>query len=123
MYHHAGCTQVALFYQSVLEVAAEGDDVFGTFFIPGAGLSLFSLQGLAEMSPGLMTDLGEGNCFLEFEVRDVDKEYERLKEVDVWVVKPPTTQPRGVRSVWFRDTDGNLINFYARVVRSGEKDE
>lgn len=103
------------FYQSVLEVAAEGDDIFVTFSIPGASLSLFSLQGLEEMCPGLMTDSGGGTCFLEFEVEDVDKEYERLKELDVRVVKPPTTQPWGVRSVWFRDTDGNLINFYWRI--------
>jgi catechol 2,3-dioxygenase-like lactoylglutathione lyase family enzyme len=103
------------FYQSVLEVAAEGDDVFAVFSTPGAHLSLFSTHSLEEMAPGLMADSGAGNCFLEFEVEDVDKEYERLKALNVKVVKPPTTQPWGVRSVWFRDTDGNLVNFYARV--------
>jgi len=30
-------------------------------------------------------------------------------------VKPPTTQPWGNRSIYFRDPDGNLINFYSRV--------
>ena len=103
------------FYQSVLEVAAEGDDAFAWFSTPGADLSLFSTQRLEEMAPGLMADSGAGNCFLEFEVEDVDKDYERLKALNVQVVKPPTTQPWGVRSVWFRDTDGTLVNFYARV--------
>ncbi len=103
------------FYQSVLDVAAEGDDVFTTFSTPGAALTLFSTQGLEGMVPGLMADAGAGTCFLEFEVEDVDKDYERLKALNVTVVKPPTTQPWGVRSVWFRDSDGNLVNFYARV--------
>ena len=103
------------FYQSVLEVAAEGNDVFVVFSTPGADLSLFSTQSLEEMAPGLVNDSGAGNCFLEYEVEDVDKEYERLKALHVKVVKPPTTQPWGLRSVWFRDTDGNIVNFYAHV--------
>ncbi len=103
------------FYQDVLDVVAEGDDTFTTFSTPGAALTLFSTQGLEEMVPGLMADAGAGTCFLEFEVEDVDQDYERLQALAVRVVKPPTTQPWGVRSVWFRDPDGNLINFYARV--------
>ncbi len=103
------------FYQSVLDVSAEGDDTFTTFSTPGAALTLFSTQGLDEMVSGLMAGSGVGNCFLEFEVEDVDKDYERLKALNVTVVKPPTTQPWGVRSVWFRDPNGNLVNFYARV--------
>ncbi len=103
------------FYQSVLDVAAEGDDVFTTFSTPGAALTLFSTQGLEGMVPGLLAGAGAGTCFLEFEVEDVDQDYERLKALNVTLVKPPTTQPWGVRSVWFRDPDGNLVNFYARV--------
>jgi catechol 2,3-dioxygenase-like lactoylglutathione lyase family enzyme len=103
------------FYQSVLDGAAEGDDVFTTFSTPGAALTLFSTHGLEDMVPGLMAGSGAGNSFLEFEVEDVDQDYERLKALSVKVVKPPTTQPWGVRSVWFRDPDGNLVNFYARV--------
>ena len=110
------------FYQSVLEVAAEGDDVLTMFSTPVANLSLFSTQGLEEMAPGLMADSGAGNCFLEFEVEDVDEEYERLKALNVKVVKPPTTQPWGLRSVWFRDIDGNLVNFYAHIARSEKND-
>jgi catechol 2,3-dioxygenase-like lactoylglutathione lyase family enzyme len=103
------------FYQSVLDVAAEGDDVFATFSTSGAALTLFSAHGLEAMVPGLTAGSGAGSSFLEFEVEDVDKDYERLKALNVTVVKPPTTQPWEVRSVWFRDPDGNLVNFYARV--------
>ncbi len=53
---------------------------------------------------------------LEFRVDDVDAEYERLHFIPglTWV-KPPTTQPWGNRSIYFRDPEGNLINLYARV--------
>jgi len=62
-----------------------------------------------------MQDSGCGRYTLEFEVEDVDREFERLKALDVIFVKPPTTQAWGRRSVWFRDPDGNIINFFARV--------
>lgn len=31
------------------------------------------------------------------------------------VVKPPTTQAWGRRSVWLRDPDGNIVNLYTNV--------
>lgn len=105
------------FYQRVLQMTAEGDDTFAAFSTPGANLSLFSVQGMEAMAPSSMKDSGAGNCVLEFQVRDVDEEYERLKALDVEVVKPPTTQPWGLRSVWFRDPDGNIVNFFANVGR------
>jgi uncharacterized glyoxalase superfamily protein PhnB len=111
------------FYQSLLEETPYGDDLFVAFSISGANLSLFSTQGLNKMVPGLINDSSAGNCFLEFEVEDVDKEYERLKVLNVDVIKPPTTQPWGLRSVWFRDTDGNKINFYSHVTGSKENAE
>jgi len=103
------------FYQSILETIPEGDDQFESFTVPKAKLSIFSTKALEEMIPGLMVDSGSGNCFLEFEVADVDQEYKRLQDLKVAVIKPPTTQPWGTRSVWFIDPDGNKINFYAWI--------
>ncbi|MBI5957216.1 MAG: VOC family protein [Chloroflexi bacterium] len=103
------------FYTTILGVKAEGDDTFTTLLTEGTPLTLYTEQGMEEMAPGCMEDTGYGRCVLEFEVNDVDQEYERLKSRNVVVVKLPTTQPWGVRSVWFRDPDRNLINFYARV--------
>ena len=49
---------------------------------------------------------------IEFRVNDVDKEYEKLKNIISEFVKEPTTQPWGNRSLLFRDPDGNLVNFF-----------
>ena len=67
------------------------------------------------MMPGLMKETEAGHCFLEFEVADVDQEYQRLQALNVAVIKPPTTQPWGLRSVWLLDPDGHKIHFFAQV--------
>lgn len=105
------------FYASLLGLTPEGDESFVTFSAPDMNLSISSTQLLVEMVPGFMNELQPGNFFLEFEVEDVDREYERLKALKIKVIKPPTTQPWGLRSVWFYDIQGNKINFYAPVAR------
>ena len=67
------------------------------------------------MAPGAMQAAGNGYWGVEVEVQDVDQEYERPTRMNVPIVKPPTTQPWGLHSVWFRDPDGNIVNLYAQV--------
>lgn len=78
----------------------------------GANLSVYSVAGMEGMAPGSMTGAGTGNFTLEFEVGDVDACYERLAARGSSIIKPPTTQPWGRRSVWLRDPDGNIANLY-----------
>jgi len=52
---------------------------------------------------------------LDFEVGDVDAEYERISALGAVVVTPPTTQPWGSRSMIFRDPGGNLVNVFSRA--------
>jgi uncharacterized glyoxalase superfamily protein PhnB len=52
---------------------------------------------------------------IEFQVDDVDAEHERLQELDVEIVAPPTTHPWGRRAMQFLDPDGNVITFYTAV--------
>ncbi len=103
------------FYETVLQVCAEGDDTFATFLKIGAELAISSALVMEHMAPGSMNQTGTGSYTLEFEVDDVDGEYERLKALNIPIVKAPTTQGGGLRSVWFRDPDANLVNFYMRV--------
>ena len=103
------------FYMAILEVKAEGDDTFTTLSIKGAALSIFTEKGMELMAHGSMQNSGCGRYTLEFEVENVDEEYERLKSMGVNLVKLPTTQSWGRRSVWFRDPDGNIVNFFANV--------
>jgi predicted enzyme related to lactoylglutathione lyase len=105
------------FYAAALELNAEGDDSFVVFSTPDLNLSICAREFAEQMAPGSSVDAGTGACFLEFEVEDVDREYLRLQALQAQVIKPPTTQPWGLRSVWFCDPDGNKLNFFAHVAQ------
>jgi uncharacterized glyoxalase superfamily protein PhnB/predicted SnoaL-like aldol condensation-catalyzing enzyme len=103
------------FYCMVLETAAEGDDTHMALLTDGAHLAIFSKEGMEQMAPGSMKSAGCGSYTLGFQVEDVDREYERLVQNGVEVVKPPATYPWGARSAWFRDLDGNIIDLFMLV--------
>ena len=102
------------FYSQVLGLTAEGNDIHSDFDLNGPHLSIFTTTGMEEMAPGSMRKAGYGSVTLTFEVADVDAEYERLKALNVEFVKPPQTHPWGARAFWFRDPDGNIVDFYMR---------
>lgn len=102
-------------YAGLLQYAVEGDGTFAFIRGPGAVLSVFSRSGMEAMAPGSMDGAGSGNFTIEFEVDDVDARYERLRGSGARVVKPPTTQPWGRRSLWLRDPDGNIVNLYQQA--------
>ena len=108
------------FYAEALSAEAEDDDTFTAFRTDGAAVSLFSTAGMEKMAPGSMAQAGVGRYTLEIEVDDVDAEFDRLNKLGCIVLKPPTTQPWGRRSVWVRDPDGNIVNFYANVPPLGD---
>jgi catechol 2,3-dioxygenase-like lactoylglutathione lyase family enzyme len=103
---------LAAFYAAVLDAEVEGGDPFAKVTAPGAVLSFFSVQGMESMVPGSTATSASGNFTLEFQITDVDARHERLLAQGVQILKPPTTQPWGRRSVWLRDPDGNIVNLY-----------
>ncbi len=73
---------------------------------------MFAADAQEKYIPGSATPGQNHSAILEFRVDDVDQEYQRLREfVKPWV-KGPTTQPWGTRSIYFRDPDGNLVDFF-----------
>lgn len=106
------------FYEKVFSTKANGDERHAEFQIGGVNLAIFSKQGMEQMAQGSMAGSGFGSFTIGFEVEDVDAEYERLKTIQVEFVMLPTTHPWGYRSFWFRDPDGNIVDFLS-VVPSG----
>ena len=104
------------FYQDLLQIEPQtyGED-YMEFTTERGILSLYSLTGQECLAPGSITPASNHSVILEFQVGDVDKEYERLQEMEIEWVKPLTTQPWGNRSTYFRDPDGNLVSFYSCV--------
>jgi catechol 2,3-dioxygenase-like lactoylglutathione lyase family enzyme len=111
--------QLVAFYEPVLRLKAQRSGPDYAEFRTAAGvLAIFSAEAQEKYIPGSAVGASNRSMVLEFRVSDVDAEYGRLQSlVKVWV-KPPTTQPWGTRSIYFRDPDGNLVDFFAPAVKS-----
>jgi catechol 2,3-dioxygenase-like lactoylglutathione lyase family enzyme len=101
------------FYEPVLQQKAKwsGGD-YAEFAAGGNVLAIFSAEAQERYIPGSAESARNRSVILEFQVADADREYERLQDLVVNWVKPPTTQPWGTRSIYFRDPDHNLVDFF-----------
>ncbi|HEY4742981.1 MAG TPA: VOC family protein [Candidatus Acidoferrales bacterium] len=108
--------ELAAFYERILKTAPKFDGDRYAEFQTGTGvLSLFDARAQESYIPGSAESSANRSAIMEFEVTDVDGEYARLQGIVKTWVKPPTTQPWGTRSIYFRDPDGNLVTFYAPI--------
>jgi catechol 2,3-dioxygenase-like lactoylglutathione lyase family enzyme len=108
------------FYRAVLQLDPTSSRGTYSEFQTQPGLfSLWSLDEFEQIATASASKgLAGGSVMLEFEVDDVDAEYARLQQLEqraIDFVLPPTTLPWGNRSIYFRDPDGNLVNFFSRV--------
>jgi catechol 2,3-dioxygenase-like lactoylglutathione lyase family enzyme len=102
------------FYQHILGVSAEiSSGNYAEFSSPRGVLAIFSADAQEKYIPGAAKPANNQSAILQFKVGNVDAEYARLKGLVKTWVKPPTNQPWGTRSIYFRDPDGNLVDFYA----------
>ncbi|MBK1813813.1 VOC family protein [Clostridium sp. YIM B02505] len=106
---------LANFYCNILSVECKGDSNFMELSFENIKFTIFSNEGMENMVPNSMKNSGSGNFAISIEVNDVDLEYERLKTMDIEFIKLPATHPWGTRSMWFRDIDGNIVNFVTVV--------
>ena len=101
------------FYELVTGAVAERPaPVFAELVLPSATLAI----GHSDTVPLFGADSAHAadnhSVIIEFQVDDVEAEFERLKPlIDTWV-QEPTLLPWGNRSMLFRDPDGNLVNLY-----------
>jgi catechol 2,3-dioxygenase-like lactoylglutathione lyase family enzyme len=104
------------FYEPILALKAKrtGED-YAEFPTAVGVLAVFSEDAQEKYIPGSAEAAKNKSVVLQFRVGDVDQEYRRLQGLVKTWVKPPTTQPWGTRSIYFRDPDGNLVDFYAPI--------
>ena len=104
------------FYEAVVGLTPRWyTDDFAELATPSCTLAIASKRSIDLYGAGAAEPAANHSAILEFLVHDVDAEYEKLREANADVVKEPTTQPWGNRSVLFRDPDGNLVNFFTPV--------
>ena len=101
------------FYEPILRVKAKRTgDTYAEFHAGATVLAIFSAEAQEKYIPGSAEAAKNRSVIMEFQVADVDQEYSRLQPLVKSWVKPPTTQPWGTRSIYFRDPDGNLVDFF-----------
>jgi catechol 2,3-dioxygenase-like lactoylglutathione lyase family enzyme len=110
--------QLVNFYEPVLALRAKRSGADYAEFQTAVGvLAIFSAAAQEKYIPGSAEGAANNGVVLEFRVTDVDKEYRRLQGLVKTWVKAPSTQPWGTRSIYFRDPDGNLVDFFAPAPR------
>jgi len=104
------------FYEKATGVEAKwSTDDFAEIVTSSFTLAIGSTRTLAFFGEGIAQPATNKSVIIEFLVENVDAEYERIKDLSIDIVQKPTTMPWGNRSLLFRDTDGNLINFFTPV--------
>lgn len=100
------------FYEMVTGRPAEWlAPVFAEIVTPGATLAIGAAETVALWAEGSAEPAANRTACLEFEVEDVDAEYERLKD-RVPLVHGLKTMPWGNRTFQFRDPEGTAVSLY-----------
>ncbi|WP_344842591.1 VOC family protein [Kribbella ginsengisoli] len=104
--------RLTAFYEHVTGLTASRPAPVFAEFRTNAGTFAISSSDLTTKLYGedVVRPAANHTAFLEFQVEDVDAEYERLSDLEF--VQKPTTMPWGNRSLLFRDPDGNLVNLF-----------
>jgi catechol 2,3-dioxygenase-like lactoylglutathione lyase family enzyme len=85
---------------------------FAELETPVGTLAIGSTRTVALFGPGSARAADNRTAVVEFQVDDVDAEYERLRQTPTEFVNEPTTMPWGNRSLLLRDPDGTLVNLF-----------
>lgn len=99
------------FYESIFNVQAEGDSIHSVVAAGGLGIAIYK-KAAAETDMGFdFTGSGSGFVFIGFNVDDADREYLRIKQLNICQPTEPKVWPWGAKSFHFKDPDGNFITF------------
>jgi len=110
------------FYEQVIGIAATWyTEDFAELSTNSITIAIGSTRTMQMFSEGLTDFAGTKSTIIEFLVKNVDEEYERIKEIASEIIQQPTTMPWGNRSLLFCDPDGNMINFFTPVSEEAVK--
>lgn len=112
----ANVERLVSFYEGISGLTATRyTEDFAELSTPACTLAIGSTRTMALFGGNVAEEASNRSVIIEFLVPDVDKEFDRLREIVQEFVQEPTTMPWGNRSLLFRDPDGNLVNFFTPV--------
>ena len=100
------------FYEMVTGVSAEWlAPVFAEIVTSSATLAIGAAETVALWKPGSTEPGANRTAVIEFQVEDIDAEYERLKD-HVALIHDVKIMPWGNRTFQFRDPEGTAVSLY-----------
>lgn len=100
------------FYEMVTGLKASWlAPVFAEIVTPAATLAIGASETVALWKEGSAEPGANRTATLEFQVDDIDADYERLKK-QVLLVHELKTMPWGNKTFQFRDPEGNAVSLY-----------
>ncbi|MBB6247812.1 VOC family protein [Rhodanobacter sp. A1T4] len=109
------------FYEMVTGLPAEWlAPVFAEIVTPAATLAIGSAETVALWKEGSAQPGSNRTAYIEFQVEDIDADYERLKD-KVPLVHELKTMPWGNKTFQFRDPEGTAVSLYMPATDEAKK--
>jgi uncharacterized glyoxalase superfamily protein PhnB len=100
------------FYEMVTGLSADWlAPVFAEIVTPAATLAIGGAETVALWQAGSAEPGANRTAYIEFQVEDIDADYERLKD-KVQLVHELKTMPWGNKTFQFRDPEGTAVSLY-----------
>jgi uncharacterized glyoxalase superfamily protein PhnB len=107
--------RLVAFYQTLSGIeAARLAEGFAEVRFEGVVLAISSEQLIRRFNEGAATAAANRSTILEFQVDDVDRVCDRMRDSGADIVMPATVMPWGNRSLLLRDPDGSLVNVFSK---------
>ncbi|WP_055668577.1 VOC family protein [Desnuesiella massiliensis] len=102
---------VAEFYETVFSTKAEGDNIHSFINAAGLGIAIYDKNEAEKVMGFDFSNTGTGLITINFNVDDIEAEYERIKALNINGTTEPHLWPWGAKSFRFKDIEGNIIVF------------
>ncbi len=103
------------FYRGLFAFPIDSESATGLTFRAGSVLLSLRQRTREYDGHGVRTDLPGVQLAFRVAPAEVDQCYTQLVDKGVEILEPPTDQPRGHRTVYFSDPEGNLLEIYAEI--------
>lgn len=103
------------FYRDLLPFPVESESDTGLAFRAGSVLLALRKRTRKYDGQGVRTELPGVQIAFRVSPAEVDLCYQQLIDKGVRILEPPTDQPRGHRTVYFSDPEGNMLEIYAEI--------
>jgi catechol 2,3-dioxygenase-like lactoylglutathione lyase family enzyme len=103
------------FYRDLFNFETDSESETGLALRAGNVLLALRKRTRGYDGSGLRTDLPGVQIAFLVTPEEVDICYQQLVAKGVTILEPPTDQPRGHRTVYFADPEGNMWEIYAEI--------